>query len=66
MRMDLSGNIKERIADIIDKAKGDVHMPDQVKDLLTKICYEMYKAGLKDGHKTCIMCLEESKKMISA
>ena len=59
--MELSETIRANIAKMINEAKGSIIMSLQMEHMMTQICYEMYKHGMKDGHRICIKCLEVSK-----
>jgi len=62
--MGLSEHIRNNIKNMITQTKGTVRMSEEVEHIIVQICYEMYKNGLKDGHRMCIVALELAKKNI--
>jgi len=62
--MELSEIIRDKIKQMIHEAKGSLNIPVEVEHKLTQIAYEMYKHGLRDGHRMCIKCLEVAKQNI--
>ena len=53
-KMGISENIRENIRKLINEAKGTISIPEPIEHMITEICFQMYKHGLKDGHTMSI------------
>ena len=61
---ELSEKIRENIENIVKKSRGNLELSPKIEHMLIQVCYEMYKCGLRDGHRMCIKCLEVAKENI--
>ena len=57
----LNEQIREKIRQIIEDAKGTMKMPPEMEHLLTSICFVMYKAGMDDGFRMSEVAIKVSR-----
>jgi len=60
--MALSETVRNNIEKMMNEATKNITMNDTVKHMMTQICFEMYKHGVKDGFRISKICIETAAK----
>jgi len=61
----ISEKVKNEIKKLIEESNALHKFPAEVSDLLTQICFEMYKKGHADAFRVMEMSIGIHKKMFS-
>ena len=61
--LNIPENVRQRIAETMDAASIGIPIPYAVKHILTSICFEMYKSGWQDAHRSMDKAIEISEKL---
>ena len=62
----LAEQIREEIRKMINVAKGNIKMSEEIEHMIVQISFEMYKAGYKEALKIAKLSISELRNQIDA